>query len=73
MIARAVMRLVSRMPGVAADLADWYDEMHEIAEEAQRQRIEDEARDARDKQDMARWLREPDRRRPAPRRGGGTG
>jgi hypothetical protein len=73
MVARAVVRLVSRVPGVASDLADWYDEMHRIAEDAQRQRIEDEARDVRDKQDMARWLREPDRRRPAPHRERGRG
>lgn len=68
MIARRVLHLVSRLPGLPSDLGDWYEEMHEIAEAAQRQRIEDEARDARDKADMARWLREPDQRRPAPRR-----
>lgn len=70
MIARKLVRLASRVPGIPGELADWYDEMHEIAEQARRQRIEDEGRDERDKHDMARWLREPDQRRPAPRNGG---
>lgn len=69
MIARTLVRLAARLPGVAADVADWYDEMQAIQREAERQRIEDEAADERDMQDMARWLREPDRRRPAPRKG----
>ena len=68
MITHWLIRVVSRLPGIPSDLADWYDEMHDVAEAARRQRIEDEARDERDMRDMARWLREPDRRRPAPRR-----
>jgi Sec-independent protein translocase protein TatA len=67
MTARTLIRLASRLPGVASDLADWYEEAQRIAEEARRQRIEDESRDERDRHDMARWLREPDRRRPAPK------
>lgn len=67
MIARAVVRAVSRIPGVASDLADWYDEMHEIAEAAQRQRVIDEGADPRDKRDPARWVQRPDQRRPAPK------
>ena len=66
MIAHRLLRLASRIPGVASDLADWYEEAGRVADEARRQRLEDEARDERDKQDMARWLREPDRRRPRP-------
>lgn len=60
---RQVLRWLSRIH--LFDL-DWYDEMRDITVAARRQRIEDEARDERDKQDMARWLREPDRRRPRP-------
>ena len=66
MIARTLMRLAGKLPGVAGDLVDWYDEMRDIAEAAAIQRAQDEAADPRDKQDMARWLREPDTRRPRP-------
>lgn len=69
MIARTLLRLAARVPGVAGNIAEWYDEMRVISAEAARQRAEDEAADPRDKQDMARWLKEPDRRRPAPKEG----
>lgn len=69
MIARKIVQLVSHLPGLPADLADWYDEMRDIAEQARQQRIEDEGRDPRDRHDMARWLQEPDRRRPKPEGG----
>lgn len=68
MIAHWLIRLASRLPGIPAELADWYDEMREVSEAARRQRIEDESKDERDKHDMARWLQEPDRRRPRPKR-----
>jgi Sec-independent protein translocase protein TatA len=64
-----LLRAVSRLPGIASDLADWYTEMRQIAEHARRQRIEDEGRDPRDRHDLARWVREPDRRRPRPQGG----
>jgi len=46
---------------------NWIVEAREIAEQARRQRDEDEARAQRDPHDMARWLREPrEYRRPKP-------
>lgn len=62
---RAILRALSHVR--LFDL-DWFDEMVDIAAAARQQRLEDEARDTRDKRDMARWLREPDARRPRPRR-----
>lgn len=66
MIARSLLCLAARLPGVASDLAEWYDEMRDISHAAALQRAEDEANDPCDKQDMTRWLKEPDRRRPRP-------
>lgn len=46
---------------------DWLQEAREIAEEARRQREEDEARANLDPHEMARWFREPrEYRRPRP-------
>ena len=69
MIARAILGAVARLPGIAGDLVDWYDEMRALSAEAERQRIEDEARDPRDRHDLARWVQEPDRRRRRPEGG----
>lgn len=67
MIARTLLRLAAKVPGIPGEIADWYDEMRAISATAAVQRAEDEARDPRDKQDMARWLQEPDQRRPRPK------
>ena len=72
MIAKTLLRLASRIPGVASDLAEWYEEAGRVAEEARRHRLEDEANDNRDRRDMSRWLQQPDRRRPAQRKRRGT-
>lgn len=49
---------------------DWLAEAREIAEDARRQRLEDERNAASDPHDMARWFKEPrDYRRPAPGEG----
>ena len=69
MIARTLLRLAARVPGVAGDISDWYDEMRAIAATAAVQRAEDEARITTDPQDMGRWLKEPEQRRPAPKGG----
>ena len=70
MIGRFLLRAVSRLPWVASGVADWYDEMKAIADDAERQRLEDEARVTTDPHDMARWLQDPKAyRRPARRNG----
>lgn len=49
---------------------EWIIEAREIAEQARRQREEDEARANRDPHDFARWLQDPKPyRRPAPEGG----
>lgn len=46
---------------------EWIIEVREIAEQARRQREEDEARAHREPHDMSRWMRDPrEYRRPRP-------
>lgn len=66
MSVKTLLRIVSRVPGVASDLADWYDEAHRKAEAARRAHDAYLRDDPTDKRDMTRWVREPKGRRPAP-------
>lgn len=67
-----LMRIAARLPGIPSDLFEWWTEARVIASEAQRQRIEDEARIHTDPRDMSRWITTPSGRRRRPHWNGGT-
>lgn len=71
MIARTLLRLAARVPGVASDLADWYDHAHRVAEQARAEHDAYLERDPRDRREPARWVQRPQGRQPAHREEGG--
>lgn len=67
MIARTLLRIAARVPGVASDLADWYEHAHRIAETARSEHDDYLAHDPQDTREPARWVQTPRGRRPAPK------